>query len=276
VSFLDSCGADLRTKNGLGCTPIWIAAGYDHLNCLKYLIEKIMADDNNSLEQCLLDANDTGDTPVLAACSKGNIDICKYLLESMDNLDTKRKLLRTANKAGDTALKVAVAGGQDINLLRLLLDADLSIHQSELANSEEMCINRKNNLGLSPLIIASERNLPDVVQLLIQYNADVRICDDKGRHALAVASFCGCEDVVKFLLSRIKESPSVASLLNETDNKGCSSIWLAARTGSLSMVKLLIESGADETIADDEGVTPMEVASKFKKEKVFKYLQERQ
>lgn len=292
VSFLvESCRAELRTRNGLGCTPLWIAAGYNRIQCLEYLISQVSRrlkdKDGDLFAQCILDPNDSGDSPFLAAASRGNIDVCKYLLGSIDNFfegdhelkhNAKRKLLRTPNKAGDTPLKVAVAAGHDIELLTFLLETDISFRDSDESLSDDgLCINRKNNLGLSPLIVASERNLSSVVELLMKFGADTRVRDKNGRNVLAIASFCGCDDVVRFLISRIKQSSSesVALLLNDRDDLGCTPLWLAARTGNLSMVELLMNAGADDTIADEDGLTPMEVASRFKKEKVEEYFKRR-
>jgi ankyrin repeat protein len=280
ASFLaESCGADLTIKNGMGCSPIWISSGYNHTKCLEYLVQQLSTnkDSKRCLERYLLYENDAGDSPFLAAASKGNIQVCKFMLTIIDGDDFKCRLIRTPNKAGDTPLKVAVAGCHDIELLELILEADASISNINSGSSQdEMCINKKNNLGLSPLIIACERNLPLVVELLIKHGADVNIRDSKGRHLLAVSAFCGCDDVVKFLLSQMKQSLSIAYLLNEKDDAGCTALWLAARTGNLKMVELLIDAGADESIADDEGLAPQNVAVKFKKEKVEKYFQGRQ
>ena len=95
----------------------------------------------------------------------------------------------------------------------------------------------------------------------------MKTCDSKARSPLAVASFCGCKDVVEYLLS----NPTSAALINEVDENGCTPLWLAARTGDLAMVKLLIDAGADATIKNSEGLSPEEVAVKFKKEKVEQY-----
>ena len=65
----DSDGVDLQLKNGLGCSPLWIAAGYDRIECLEYLIDKLHG--MNQLDVALLDANSTGDTPFVAAVSRG-------------------------------------------------------------------------------------------------------------------------------------------------------------------------------------------------------------
>ena len=271
MKFLaESCGADLTIKNGMGCSPLWIAAGYNRIDCLEYLVESL----SKRGDDALLDANDTGDSAFLAAASKGYVDICKYLLTTSNKDETKAKLLRTVNKSGDSPLKVAVAGGHDVEILKVLLEADASLASDNY--EEKKCINKKNKFGLSPLIIACERNLPSVVDLLIKFDADVNIRDSKGRHALAVAAFCGCDDVVRFLLQQMKESPAIALLLNEKDESGCTPLWLAARTGNLKMVELLIEAGADKTLSDNEGLTPHAVASKFNKEKVEQYLQQHQ
>jgi len=89
-----------------------------------------------------------------------------------------------------------------------------------------------------------------------------------GRGPLAVASFCGCDDVVDYLLNRT--DPSTLGL-NCVDDNECTPLWLAARTGNVTMVKVLVEAGADATITDKDGLSPQDVASKFKKDKVEEY-----
>eukprot|EP00956_Cyclotella_meneghiniana_P005493 scaffold7021_cov45-Cyclotella_meneghiniana.AAC.2 len=140
-------------------------------------------DDDDSY--LLRDANNTGDSPLLASASRGNVEICQFLLNSVED-DTKCKLLRCDNKAGDTPLKVAVAGGHE-STVKLLLEAEeASVTSNHSDDKDNYCVNRKNNLGLSPLIVACERNLPNIVDLLIHFKAtNVTIRDNKGRHALS-------------------------------------------------------------------------------------------
>lgn len=288
-------GVDLQLKNGLGCSPLWIAAGYGRIECLEYLIDKLH--NTNKLDVALLDANDTGDTPFVAAVSKGNINACKCLLSCVDEMykpdssaywDMKCKILRTSNNSGDTALKVAVATGQGEELVTLLLEEDdlydewLAKQHSTTSSSacssdkdydvdnpmQAKSIYRKNDAGLSPLIIACERNLPAIAELLLKHGADLTIKDAKGRSPLSVASFCGCDDVVEFLLNKTDAS---TLLLNMKDISGCTPLCLASRTGNLSMVKYLVDAGADTTVVNNEGLTPQDVASKFKKDKVSEY-----
>lgn len=294
LAFLaEKCHADLTLQNGLGCSPLWIAAGYDQTGCLEYLIGRLS--DGGKLETALRKGNTTGDSPFLAAASKGNLKACEILLSASEKcsendehrLEVKAGILRTANNAGDTPLKVAVATSQSEEMLTFLLQMDNEISSLKFGKSnstggtseEEMelvsnpCVNRKNKSGLSPLIIACERNLPNIAELLLQHGADICIEDAKGRNPLAIAAFCGCNDTVEFLLSQISKT---ASLLNGRDGSGCTPLWLAARTGNLSVVKLLAEAGADAAIADDEGLLPKDVAAKFKKEKVEEFFSERE
>lgn len=277
LEFLCSCGADLLMKNSLGCSPLWIAAGYDKINCLELLAERL--DSAGKWEQALMHTNTSGDTPFLAACSKGNIATCKSLLSlveknskdvtSDESWEMKRTMIRAANNGGDTPLKVAVGAGH-VEVVSFLLQVDDEICKKiESNDSQSRCINTKNNAGLTPLIVACERNNVDIVKILMeeQVGADVKTCDSKARSPLAVASFCGCKDVVEYLLS----NQTSAELINEVDENGCTPLWLAARTGDLAMVELLIDAGADATIKNSEGLSPEEVAVKFKKEKVEQY-----
>ena len=291
----DDDGVDLQLKNGLGCSPLWIAAGYDRIECLEYLIDKLH--NMNQLDVALLDANSTGDTPFVAAVSRGNINACKCLLSCVEDKmyksdddelaywDMKCKLLRTSNNSGDTALKVAVATGQGEELVTWLLEEDdlcnewlANQHSTTSCSSDKdddvdnpmqaKSVNRKNEAGLSPLIVACERNLPAIAELLLKHGADLTIKDAKGRNPLSVASFCGCDDVVEFLLNKTDAS---TLLIDMKDSTGCTPLWLACRTGNLSMVKVLIDAGADTTVANNEGLTPQDAASKFKKDKVAEY-----
>ena len=293
LSFLsDPGGANLSIKNGLGCSPLWIAAGYDRIKCLEYLIEKFGSSGENgllSLESALLDANSTGDTPFLAAASRGNVGACRCLWNAAGKFEestcwnTRRRMLRSTNDGGDTALNAAVASGQEEELLTLLLEADDEIDgwyrskertmTNDVGGEEDTalqskCVDKINGKGLSPLIVACERNLASIAALLLKHRADLRTRDSEDRNALAVAAFCGCNDMVEFLLAH-EEAKSL--LLNAGDSGGRTPLWLAARTGNLSVVKLLMDAGADATIGDEEGLSPRDVAVKFKKDRVEEY-----
>ena len=103
---------------------------------MKKLVSNSNGDDSYCLGNILLDANNTGDSPFLAAASRGNVEICEFILSSVED-GTKCKLLRCDNKAGDTPLKVAVAGGHE-STVKLLLEVRRL--QSSQTTRKKKCI----------------------------------------------------------------------------------------------------------------------------------------
>jgi ankyrin repeat protein len=61
---------------------------------------------------------------------------------------------------------------------------------------------------------------------------------------------------VRCLLSH----PSGAASINHRDRDGRTALWWACRIGPVYVVRALLEKGADPTIADNEGFTPMAMA----------------
>lgn len=182
------------------------------------------------------------------------------------------------NKAGDTPLSVVVGVGLDEGpLLNYLLDKEeecVSNLKLLRGGEEEVLIDRplntKNSKGLTPLMVACERNNVTMVKELIKRGAVITE-DSNGRSPLAIASFCGCLDVAEYLLS-LEDG---IKLLNKVDSNNCTPLWLAARTGNVKMVKLLIDSDADVTISSgSDGLTPRAVAEKFKKDRVVDYFRQ--
>jgi len=308
----------LRCKNGMGCSPLWIAAGYGRDEILQYLIQTIATvtatktlQSGEGQYDLLLEMigapNETGDSPFLAAVSKGHSKICQLLLESIHEYTTtttvnRRQNQRTevvssfydllcqTNKAGDTPLSVCVSCGHDGELFSLLLDWEekgLQDQKSQQQSLPERPLDRKSPKGgVTPLLLACERNNVRIVEELICNRRStlhsvgvvskmLAKCDDQGRSPLAVASFCGCMEVVQKLLSLITTEIEeeikdiIREMINEKDQHGCTPLWLASRTGNAKMVQVLLNAGADKTLTDaKERRTPEEVAIHYKKDKV--------
>ena len=289
LSFLaEACGADLARKNGVGCSSVWIAAGYGRADVLQYLIDRLGlhgeiqgADGDrlsmSSLSDALFAANGTGDTPLLAAVSKGEVECCRILLKAADATrgGGAIEMLRRANKNGDTPMHVAVgSGGGDggseavMEILELLIDRAGGGKKGEEGveiRGEESPMNSKNSQGLTPLLIACERNRGDVARALVDRWGALPLPDKNGQSPFAVAAFCGCEDVVRELL---KTEAGRAMLNVQDDGVGrFTPLWLAARTGNVSMIRLLRDAGASEDILNSDGLTPLQAAEKYGKEK---------
>ena len=100
----------------------------------------------------------------------------------------------------------------------------ICLNSFKLTSSDsDHILNRKNNLGLSPLYIASRNGNLDVVKYLIEQNCDIKQkCH--GESAMAVAARWNHGPVVEYFLNFVSESgmlreaaqssasPSVANL----------------------------------------------------------------
>lgn len=282
--LIETCGATTTLKNTLGCTPLWLAAGYGHKPVLEYLLS-VPSNDNDGTNskdsriKVIEHLNSSSDSPLLAASSRGHTEICQILLEHAENTSDNndqgdvKDLLNTCNKGGDSPLGVAVGAGHETTV-DLLLKWEEKYNGKNNSNVEEdgevhpMNMNRKNGKGLTPFLTACERNHDKIVVKLLENGAS-SVNDKDGNSPLAVASFCGCEDVAEQLL-KVEFGKSLLNVTNETT--GNTPLWLAARTGNAKMVNILLSHGADDTIANNQNQTPLEAAIQFKKQKVIDIL----
>jgi len=257
VKYLtESCGASLETQNNLGCSPLWLAAGYNRSDILEYIINNI-----EDPKKSILDTNNTGDTPLIAAASKGNLDTCQILLKESEKYGIVKEIMSASNHNGDTPLKVAVALQQQSNenLVELLLNY-----------ADEDSLNTVNNKGLTPLLVACERDNKKVVQDLLNHpKINVNISDSSGSSPAAVASFCGSKDALEILLLKNQE------LLEKPNSNGCTPLWLAARSGRPEVVVILLKAGADPNHKNNDGLSPIDVARKHKRVKVLELFEQK-
>ena len=163
---------------------------------------------------------DKGWNPLHTASSEGHTDIIQWLLDHGTDLNTQTDSL-------STPLRLAVAYGQfdaaqallernaDVNLqnnrgatpLFEVLDDSLQgkgvvvdIVRRLLEHGADPNIRASDNSGLSPLHLASQKGLLEVVRLLLSYGAKVDEKDKEGKTAFQVASESGYGEITKLLL----------------------------------------------------------------------------
>jgi uncharacterized protein len=100
-----------------------------------------------------------------------------------------------------------------------------------------------------------EGRLP-VVTLLLQMGADPTIADHRGMSPLMIASAQGHLKVVRVLLSH----PTAKASITLRDDHGKTALWWSCCCGRGGVARALLERGADPTIANNDGTTPMAVA----------------
>lgn len=283
----ESCKADMFHSNDIGCNAVWLAAGYGRADILLYLFSRLREqphdkDTELSLQssavkdrvaKALSAANNSGDSAFLAACSKGNLEACKILLDQADKFDLKSGLLEARNQNRDLPISVAISaaqqqqGGDVEDLIDLLLQ--------EISSTPHI-LNEPNQKGLTPVLVSCEQDNVALLRKLLSAGASLDVQDSTGSSPLAVAAFCGCADTVKELLLPVHRKVELP-LLDHPNATGCTPLWLATRCGRDEICKLLLEAGANPAIADKkEQLTPLDVARKYKRETIVKLLEERE
>ena len=169
-------------------------------------------------------ANNYGATAMSLAAEVANTDIIKLLLEVGADVESP-------NPDGQTAL-LAVSRTGKVDAARLLLDHGATVDAREKFG------------GQTPLMWASARRHPEMMQLLISKRADVdarSIDRDYQRHVTA-------EGRPKSL-----------------DSGGFTPLLYAARENCLACVDVLLKNKADIDLPDPEGVSPREPAGQSRR-----------
>jgi ankyrin repeat protein len=160
------------------------------------------------------------------------------ILGAMDNGTDGEGLVGVA---GITDVHIACLSGNLERVERLLEQgADLSV----ATNRDE-----------TPLHMAALSGSVDVIVFLVDGGADMSAVDHEDRTALHWAILGGWVEIVKYFVN-------VLSVPATFDPSGVYPPLVASiQSGSLETVKFLVSKGADATLADADGVTPLHHAS---------------
>nr|XP_055175219.1 acyl-CoA-binding domain-containing protein 6 isoform X4 [Nyctereutes procyonoides] len=116
-------------------------------------------------------------------------------------------------------------------------------HVTKVIRSKNVDVNMKDEEGRTLLHWACDRGHKELVTVLLRYKADINCQDDEGQTALHYGSGM-CPD-----FGCLELPPSIRGC----DNRN------AAACEFLDIVELLLQSGADPTLRDQDGCLPEEV-----------------
>ncbi len=184
-----------------------------------------------------------GQQTLFDAALRGDIKTLKGFKKQGGNLDSCDALHQTP------LMYAAMAG--EVDAVKWLLKQGARIDQ-------------QNYFGESALILATTGNHIAVVKLLLKKGAAPDLTDHKGWNAL--------------MLSRSTETSSLlihrGAKINHTSQPGgITPLMVAAQEGYFSLVKLLLEAGADKEMSSAKGLRAIDYATGEKHQKIIQILQ---
>ncbi|KAJ5116623.1 hypothetical protein N7456_000971 [Penicillium angulare] len=228
LQLLVEYGADTQANDGFMMTPLHYACLEGHLDSVKTLIIR-----NADIEAQGRDRK----TPLICAAEAGKTQVVEYLLLK------KKASLRSVDDSGRTALHWAAHNGHE-NAVRLLSDRRGSLDMVD-------------NEGLTALHLAVMQSQYPVVDFFLQRRGvplDKRC--NRGRTALHFACLANSHMITRRLLL------SGADIEAPESEHAARAIHISAAQGSMQLLNLLCEKGANLTARNGVGDRALCVASR--------------
>ena len=190
---------------------------------------------------------------LLDSIRKHNNKFVQFYLATKDNITNREKL--------ENDILHRKKGVYGVNL-----DKE-SLYENDI---EMVDVNARNQDGYTPIIVAIEARNNEILNLLIENGANLYERHPVfNRTTLGTAAYYENMEAVKALL---KKDPKLVNIGSTIDG------WTPLQDATLKMnyeiVKFLLEHGANPTITDKHGGTPMDMATKFGKGEIVKLLRD--
>jgi ankyrin repeat protein len=129
-------------------------------------------------------------------------------------------------------------------------------------------VKAKDDMGWTPLLLASRWNHIEIAKLLLDRGADVKAKDNWGDTPLHRASRYNRIEIVGLLLEKGAD-------MGAKNRWGQTPLHLASENNNIEIAKLLLDAGADVEAKDNDGWTPLHWASARNYIEIAKLLLER-
>ncbi|MGZ5442514.1 MAG: ankyrin repeat domain-containing protein [Thermoanaerobaculia bacterium] len=255
IALLRNAKADPRTKRADGSTVVMIGAISRHPGVIAEVLKaKLTKEDIET-------ARNDGYTPLMAAVETGDCKVAAQLLEAGANPNAQ-----TANGVSPLMIAItrrdkpmqallrtwhAIAGEDHGQLLVEARHGNLE-RVRELLDKARVPVNLTGPRGTTPLLEAVRGGHFEVVNLLIENEADVNH-EGGGRTALELAVRGGHPEIVQLLLDR-------EANVNARGRGGKTPLLIACERFNQTILDALLAKRPDVDAADDAGRTPLLVA----------------
>jgi ankyrin repeat protein len=254
VRKLVAHGANINAQCSEGNTLLRWTCKYGNTDLVSYLLD-IKADASMpNYDLC---------TPLIAACEEDNADVVQLLLERSDAAkacideqmaDEETALITASRVNAVSCIKLLIAAGADVHLSEgfgltaLHLTDDVEIARMLIGAG---ATDARDNDGYTAMMRACNVGVPDLLKVLLEHGFDVNAVSNTGTSALMIAA---------------RNSPSTLQVLlsanpppdmNKKCSRGYTALRYAAEQGSYEAVEMLLNAGADPTLADLCGITPL-------------------
>lgn len=220
-----------------GTTAMHQAAKYGHADMIN-----VMAQKGANINVTEDEPADAGSTPLHVASSYGNADVVRVLIKSGAD-DTMQ------NTQGETPAHLAV--------MKKKFGGELGCEQrTEVL--EALCnIDIARNDGKTPIMLLQYLDINtniSILPMLIDRGADVNHIDNDGNSALILNAKNQCYK------GAVKELVRAGADVNQADRLGNNALYYALKYGDQESARFLIKKGADYNHANNDGVTPVQIA----------------
>jgi ankyrin repeat protein len=236
AQLLPGCRANANMRDDEGQTPLHTA-----LETMRHRRSEKYCNVIRSLLKHHADVDaQNGDhlTPLQLSVCYGNAEGVQVLLEHGASVHVRNKWKTPLHQVLESGFPF---WGHYFDVTQLLL-----VHGADVDSQDDGL--------LTPLHIASCKELLEVAKLLLEHGANVHMRNNDGRTPLHCASQYQHIDIVRLLLTH---SADVGS----RDHTQSTPLHLASCEGSLEVTRLLLEHGADVRVRDDKGGTPLHDAT---------------
>ncbi|XP_059488485.1 uncharacterized protein LOC132204174 isoform X2 [Neocloeon triangulifer] len=127
-------------------------------------------------------------------------------------------------------------------------------------------VNKPDENGDTPLILAAKNSSTKIIQILVENNANLSAVDKDGDDALHLASINGKLDNVQYLLGLNGFS------VGKKGKNGKTALHWAAQKGHIAVAKFLLSKGADVNALNNDNDTPLTLAALFSNEETCRFL----